>query len=285
MGKKRIDSRSVGLDVAAELVKWLTGAENLHYGLWSGLEVNASNLGAAQAAYTAKLFAFLPDGPLSILDVGGGAGETAKELIALGHRVEIVVPSRCLADRCRNNAPQAKVHEMMFEDFEAMERFDLCLFSESFQYIPLETALDKGLKLTQPGGHVLIADCFRSEGFAARGEIRPPGGGHPIAKFRKAVAALPVEQLASEDITEAVAPSIDLEQELFHVIGKAVDRIDSELLIKRPRTRWAAAHLLKLILGRRRRARLDARLRGNFRTSAAFISNNRYIITLLRKLS
>ncbi|MFC0341377.1 class I SAM-dependent methyltransferase [Paracoccus niistensis] len=284
MGKKRLDSRSVGLDVAAELVKWLTGAENLHYGLWTGLEVNASNLGAAQAAYTAKLFAFLPDGPLSILDIGGGAGETAKELIALGHRVEIVVPSRCLADRCRNNAPQAKVHEMTFEDFEAAERFNLCLFSESFQYIPLETALDKALKVTQPGGHVLIADCFRSEGFAVAGEVRPPGGGHPIAKFRKAVAALPVEELASEDITEAVAPSIVLEQELFHVFGKAVDRIDSELLIKRPGTRWATAHLLKLILGRRRLARLDARLRGNFRTSEAFIRNNRYMITLLRKL-
>ena len=41
----------------------------------------------------------LPEGPLRILDIGGGAGETAKKLLALGHSVEIVVPSAFLAAR------------------------------------------------------------------------------------------------------------------------------------------------------------------------------------------
>ncbi len=283
MGKKRIDTRAIGLDVGAEFAKWLTGSEHMHYGLWSGLEVNASNLGAAQAAYTEKLFGYLPDGPLSILDIGGGAGETAKKLIALGHRVEIVVPSQSLAERCRANAPEATIHQMKFEDLEAEQRFDLCLFSESFQYIPMATALNKALELTKPGGHILIADCFRSDGIAARGKLRTPGGGHPVAQFRETVAALPLEQIALEDITEAVAPSIDLEQALFNVVGTGLARIDTELAAKRPIARWVLAHLLKLALGRRRLLRLDARLRGRFRTSEAFIQNNRYLITLLRK--
>ncbi|WP_227420969.1 methyltransferase domain-containing protein [Roseitranquillus sediminis] len=283
MAKKRMDSRSVGLDVAAEFAAWLTGAENLHYGIWSGLEVDASNLGAAQAAYTAKLFAYLPDGPLSILDIGGGAGETPKET----HRPRTSGGNRgsshSIADRCRENVPEARVHEVTFEEFEDEERFDLCLFSESLQYIPLKTALEEALKVTRRDGCILIADCFRSEGFATRGEIRPPGDGHPIASFRKAVAALPLEQLASEDITEAVAPSIDLEQGLYHVFGKALARIDLELATKRPKTRWVTAHLLKLTLGRRRVVRLNARLSGDFRTSEAFIRNSIYLVTLLRK--
>ncbi len=70
-----------------------------------GLDVSAGNLRRAQDAYTEKLFALLPPGPLRILDIGGGAGETAKKLLALGHSVEIVVPSAYLAGRCRANAP------------------------------------------------------------------------------------------------------------------------------------------------------------------------------------
>ena len=87
---KKIDTRAVGLDVGLAFIRWLTGAENLHYGLWTGLEVTAGNLRTAQDAYTAKLFGYLPKGPLRILDIGGGAGETAKKLLALGHSVEIL---------------------------------------------------------------------------------------------------------------------------------------------------------------------------------------------------
>ena len=98
MGQK-IDTQAVGLDVGLAFIHWLTGAENLHYGLWSGLEVTAGNLRQAQDAYTVKLFGYLPEGRLRILDIGGGAGETAKKLLALGHSVEIVVPSPFLAAR------------------------------------------------------------------------------------------------------------------------------------------------------------------------------------------
>ena len=115
---KKLDTQSIGLDVGLSFVKWLTGAENLHYGLWDGLDVRAENLGTAQSAYTDKLFELLPAEPCRILDIGGGAGETAKKLIALGHQVDIVIPAPFLADRCRANAPTATVHEMPFEDFE-----------------------------------------------------------------------------------------------------------------------------------------------------------------------
>lgn len=281
MAGEKINTQAIGLDAGLGFMRWLTGAENLHYGLWTGIEPNAENLGAAQAAYTERLFSYLPDGKLSILDIGGGAGETARKLIALGHEVDIVVPSPLLAERCRDNAPDAVVHEMMFEDFQSDKRFDLCLFSESFQYIDLDVALDKALDHVTGTGHVLIADCFRSEDFAPDGKTRIPGGGHGIAAFQAAVQARPVTVLRDEDITDAVAPSIDLEQKLFHVFGDAISLIDAEISAKRPKTRWILSRALGLLMGKRKLHRLDRRLRGNERTSAVFQRNNRYVITLL----
>lgn len=282
---EKLDTKAIGLDVGLGFIRWLTGSENLHYGLWTGLEVSAGNLGRAQAAYTDKLFGLLPPGRLRILDIGGGAGETARKLIALGHEVEIVVPSPLLAQHCRANAPEATVHETTFEDFATDGRFDLCLFSESFQYIPLDIALPKALDLLGAGGHVLIADCFRSEDFRGGGAVRVVGGGHGIREFRNALSALPVEVLHDEDITGAVAPSIDLEAGFFHVFGVALTRIDGELVAKRPKTRWLLVRALKTLVSERRRLRIDERLRGEGRTSELFLANNRYVMVKLLKLA
>ena len=278
MGQK-IDTRAVGLDTGLALIRWLTGAESLHYGLWTGLEVTAGNLRRAQDAYTDKLFALLPPGPLRILDIGGGAGETAKRLIALGHRVEIVVPSAYLAARCRVNAPEAVVHACLFQDFTGGGGFDLCLFSESYQYIPLDDGVPRALTLLAPGGQVLIADCFRSDAYQGRAVHGPqPGGGHKLRAFRDKVQGWPVEVSHEEEITGAVAPSVDLEQGLFNVVGLGVQRIQTELAAKKPVARWALARLLGLFLSRRRRTHLMQRLTGADRNAAVFRTYNHYMI-------
>lgn len=281
---KKIDTRAVGLDVGLAFIRWLTGADNLHYGLWTGLEVTAGNLRAAQDAYTVKLFGYLPKGPLRILDIGGGAGETAKKLLALGHSVEIVVPSAFLAARCRVNAPEAVVHECRLEDFNGSGPFDLCLFSESFQYIPLRESLPRCDRLLAPGGQILIADCFRAEGFQGRKAIgAQPGGGHGERPFRAAVETSAFHIVAEEDITAAVAPSIDLEQQLYAVLGHGVTRLSDELRDKRPLGRWMLVRLIGLFLSRKRRANLMQRLTGGTRTSEVFKQFNRYRILRLER--
>lgn len=283
MGQK-IDTRAIGLDTGLALIRWLTGAENLHYGLWDGLEVAAGNLRRAQDAYTEKLFALLPQRPLRILDIGGGAGETAKKLLALGHRVEIVVPSAYLAGRCRVNAPEAIVHECTFQDYAGTGPFDLCLFSESFQYIPLEQGLPRCLGLLAPGGQVLIADCFRTAAYKGRDVQGPqPGGGHPMASFREMLARLPVAVTHDEDITDSVAPSIDLEQGFFNVLGQGLSSAQAEIGAKRPRSWWWATRALRLFLSEKRRRNLMRRLTDRTRTAEAFRTYNRYIILRLSK--
>ena len=61
---RTIATRALGLEISLNVVHWLTGHENLHYGYWDGLEVRAENLGRAQQAYTDHLLAFLPAGRL-----------------------------------------------------------------------------------------------------------------------------------------------------------------------------------------------------------------------------
>lgn len=283
MGQK-IDTRAVGLDTGLALMRWLTGAENLHYGLWTGLEITAGNLRRAQDAYTERLFAALPPDPLRILDIGGGAGETARKLIALGHSVEIVVPSAFLADCCRRNAPEAAVHECTFEAFAGAGPFDLCLFSESFQYIPIMDSLPKCAALLAPGGHVLIADCFRTDAYLGREEHGPqPGGGHRLSTFRAALLSVPFEVAEEEDLTEAVAPSIDLEQGFFNVIGTGLQRSSTELAQKKPLVSWMITRLTALFVKRKRRERLWQRLTERDRTSEAFKIYNRYLLLKLAR--
>jgi MPBQ/MSBQ methyltransferase len=279
---EKIDTRAVGLDVGLAFIRWLTGAENLHYGLWTGLEVTAGNLKAAQEAYTAKLFGYLPQGRLRVLDIGGGAGETARKLIALGHQVEIVVPSPFLAQRCRENAPGATVHESTFEDFQGAGPFDLCLFSESFQYIPMDESLPKCAALLASDGQVLIADCFRTEAYKGRQAHGPQaGGGHRLAAFRAALEASPFRVAAEEDITEAVAPSIDLEQQLFNVIGHGVTRISEEIREKKPGAHWTLSRFIGLFLSKKRRTNLMRRLTGTERNAESFRRFNRYLMLRL----
>lgn len=282
MAAEKIDTQAIGLDTGLALARWLTGKEHLHYGLWTGLDVAAGNIGPAQEAYSARLFALLPARPnLRILDIGGGAGETAKKLIALGHRVEIVVPSAYLAGRCRINAPQAVVHQCFFEDLHSDGGFDLCLFSESFQYIPLVISLEKARSLLVPGGEILIGDCFRSDSFKQDPTFYTVGGGHGVAAFRATLATQPLAILAEHDITDAVAPSIDLEQALFNVLGVGLAGFDRELAAKRPWKHWLMHRALRLVMNARKRARLSQRLFDQARTSAVFIANNRYLLIRL----
>jgi MPBQ/MSBQ methyltransferase len=279
---KKIDTRAVGLDVGLMFIRWLTGAESLHYGLWTGLEVNAGNLRAAQDAYTAKLLGYLPPPPARVLDIGGGAGETAKKLLSLGYQVEIVVPSAFLAARCRANAPGAVVHETVFETAVLEGRFDVCLFSESFQYIPMGESLPKCLGLLAPAGRIVIADCFRTEAYRGRHAEGPkPGGGHALAGFRAVLGGLPLRGAAEEDITEAVAPSIDLEQSFYNVLGLGLLRLRAELAEKRPASLWILGKFLAAVLSRKRRANLMARLTERERTGAAFAAYTRYLMLRL----
>lgn len=279
----KIDTRALGLDVGLTAVKFLTGEENLHYGYWSGLDVIAANVGAAQNAYTQKLFEFLPDREkLSILDIGGGAGVTAQKLVSRGHSVEIVVPSAALAARCRANCDASvTINQCRFEEFETDKRYDICLFSESFQYIPMAYSLRRVQDLLKEGGAIVIGDCFRTERYGQGNLPTRVGGGFPYKRYEGLIGEYGLITEALEDVTEAVAPSVEIEQAFFNVIGYALERVEEELSSKKPFLHRSLGFLTHMILGRRRKDKLRARLNGSARNRENFKELNKYIMTRL----
>lgn len=279
---RKIDSKTLGLDLGVDYVRFLTGKEHLHYGIWEeGVEVCAGNLLRAQELYTERLISHLPEGnSLNILDVGGGAGETALTLYNLGHKLEIVVPSLPLAERCKAKLGESTpVHNLGFEDYVEGRKFDVCLFSESFQYIPMEISLKKARKVTRPGGLILISDCFRTHaGELNKKNYRPVGGGHSIAKFYAEVEKASLAIAFEDDITEKVAPSIELESEFYRFVGNSLARIDQELNDKTPLIRGAVVSIFKFLTIEKSRMKLQQRLTGHQRNKVEFCKYNCYLM-------
>ena len=263
------------------IAKFVTGKENIHYGVWDNLDPCLENLGKAQEQYTQLLFKYFPKKKkLKILDIGGGAGETARKLISLGHSVTVVVPSNILSRRClENTGNKAEVHNIKFEDYKPKKNqtFDLCLFSESFQYIPAKIALEKAKGLLSKDGQILVADCFRSN-LKNNSHNRRPGGGHPLSEMLKLIKDINLNIVSKKEITKSVAPSLDIEQRFYNVVGVGIDKLQQGLVTSYPWKMKLFNLVYKTIVSQKKRRRLHDRIYGNIRSSDNFIKFNHYMI-------
>ncbi len=227
----KVDSKEVGLVAGLNVLHFFLGTRDLHYGLWQDdLEVCVQNLPAAQRRYSEFLISHIPAGVRRILDVGCGAGGLASELLERGFEVEGVSPSPLLTDAARQQAGEGfRIHQGRFEDVEFSDddKFDLVMFSESFQYIGLDRVFENAKKRLRPGGHVLICDFFKT-GAPGKSVI---GGGHSLKQFEAALERSQLEVLEDIDITRETAPNLDLVEQMgrelfyptFRLIGYAFD--------------------------------------------------------------
>lgn len=209
--KNNVDLRDAGLRIGAVLGSFFFKTEHLHYGYWDeSLEINVENLPLAQQKYSAFLLEHVPAEVKSILDVGCGIGENARLLLDKGYKVDCVSPSAYLTEKTREKVQdQSEIFECFFEKVETDKRYDLILFSESFQYINMEQAFTQCMRLLNPGGYILICDFFRLRPQSAPVR-RAIGGGHRIERFFETVKRFPVEQLKDIDITRYTAPNYTL---------------------------------------------------------------------------
>jgi len=275
----KVDSREVGLIAGLNLFNFFIGTRDLHYGFWQDdLEVCIQNLPEAQRRYSNFLIGHIPPGVERILDVGCGAGGLASELLARGFRVEGVSPSPLLTEAAQRQAGAGfRIHQGRFEDvsFADDDRFDLVMFSESFQYITLERVLADAMQRLNPGGHILICDFFKT-GAPGRSVI---GGGHPVDKFDAALQKSGLEVVEDIDITRETAPNLDIVdqmgRELFHptfqLIGYA----------------FASNHpwLAKLLRWKYRKKlnKINRKYLSGERNAASFATHKIYRLLLLRK--
>ena len=171
--RKNPNSQELGLRIANIFGRYLLKTDHLHYGFWpDNLPVSLANLPKAQELYAEFLRDNIPEGVSSILDVGCGTGHNAELLLASGYQVDCVSPSPYLSSITRGKLQgRGKLYECTFEELPPGRKYDCLLFSESFQYIDLDTVFLRMPEFLNPGGCVIISDFFRipGEGSSAMG--------------------------------------------------------------------------------------------------------------------
>jgi 2-polyprenyl-3-methyl-5-hydroxy-6-metoxy-1,4-benzoquinol methylase len=184
-----LPSPEFGLALGLVVGRFAIGMQDLHYGYWTDdLDLVPTNIPRAQARYTEELIRDIPAGVRSVLDVGCGAGNTARKLLDLGYEVDCLSPNPWLNAQAEQAvAGRARVFLSKFENFEADRLYDLILFSESFLFMKAPQALARAAALLVPGGSILISDIFK----LPADERSPIGGGQDIRKYRALMAASP----------------------------------------------------------------------------------------------
>ena len=206
--RNKVSSQRIGLDIGLAVGRFFLNTEDLHYGYWpNGKEANVQNLAEAQVAHSQLIIDHIPDKTKSILDVGSGSGNLALKLLNLDYNVDCVIPSEFLAEQVSLKlGNRGKIHICDFEKIDDSKKYDLILFSESFQYVKLGESLNKIAKMLNSSGSLLICDFFRRN---VPGKS-PMGGGHSWNGFLEAVSKHPLKLQTDTDITEETAPTIDL---------------------------------------------------------------------------
>lgn len=231
--------RHEDLDLFARIFKVFADTPWLHYGLWlPGETPSMPKLREVQERYVDKLVALLPPPPASVLDIGGGTGAMAGRLHSLGYDVEMLTPSEVQVGLAREAlGDTVKVHLSRLEEFSTDRKFDVCLFSESFQYMPMSVSLPKAKAMLKPGGRVVIADCFRSENFKGGRQI---GGGHRFINLPMRADEEGFRITFDEDVTAMAAGTILLDQRVYQeVISPIVSDLGTSV-----RSRSAVLHWL-----------------------------------------
>lgn len=238
MSKKnrKVDSKEVGLEIGHILFKYFLDTEYLHYGLFTdNLDTEVSNLAPAQINYAKFLISNIPPQTKTILDVGCGSGKFAHELIQKGYQVDCVSPGTILTEHARKLLNgKSEIFQQKFEEVNTDKKYDMILFSESFQYINMDASFTNSIKFLNPDGHIMICDFFKNE---VEG-ISPLGGGHNFKEFQQVVKKYPVNLIKEQNITDETAPTIDLVNKLsMEVIMPVYNLL---FLLLEDRFKWVA---------------------------------------------
>lgn len=284
----KMTSRELGLVLAQQLLD----VEDLHYGLWDpDLELSLGNIALAQQRYTAMLLelikSLLSGQPAPcILDVGCGTGHILQHLIERGYRVDAVNPSAHLNKLVHERLAALQhssttLYETAFESLpleHCQHQYDLLLFSESFQYIPLPDIFAMAPELLRSGGRLVICDFFKTAAHSDGGEgDRSFSGGHLLAEFYRCVEHSPFRISHDEDLTARVSPNIALLDEwLTQRLVPALGSVDEYLLATRPRL----TRVLKW-LGRHKLARVRYKYLSGHRNQAVFEKYKSYRLLVL----
>jgi SAM-dependent methyltransferase len=225
-----------------------------------------------------------------VLDVGCGTGHLISQMLDRGYLADGVIPAKDLGALVRRRIGartgyQPHIFECRFEDFPVAEhrgRYDVVLFSESFQYIKPTDSLPLVQQLLKPGGMLLICDFFKT---AAHGDGGPGdksfGGGHPHQEYLGTMSRFPFRLVRDDDITRRVSPNLKLLNDwLMNRAKPASQTIDTFLRSNYP----VSTRLLKWVL-RKRLRKLQYKYFSGHRSQETFEKYKTYHLMVYRLAS
>lgn len=200
----------------------LTGSSYLHYGYWEPLPVSTEErslfrLQIAQEAYSKKLLSFLPPNIESLLDVGCGIGGNAVFLLDQGLKVDGLAPDPFQQEKfLEKTQGRAKFYLSKFEDFQTPYPYDVVMLSESSQYMASEDIAKSAAAALKPNGYLLLADMLRTDANYTEGIF---SNCHIVEELSDALSHAGFQLIKREDISQPVAPTLDLAVEHFRQFG------------------------------------------------------------------
>jgi len=225
----KIKSNIIGLDIGLVFGRFFLGTDDLHFGYWpDGEKPTPQNFAWAQENHSRLIIEKIPGDAKQILDVGSGSGNLALKLLDAGYRVDCVIPSEYLAVAVQEKLNgRGKTYICKFEDLSFTERYDVIIFSESFQYVNMSASLAKVEKMLSPGGHLLICDFFKLD--VPMKSVM--GGGHSWVAFKETIANSKLELISDEDITDGTAPTVDFLDLFCKEVLKPVGEMAGEYML------------------------------------------------------
>ena len=210
--KRKSDFKEAGLQIELFVLKFFLKSEYLHYGYFTdGLKGDIQNFAAAQQNYTNFLISNIPADVKTILDVGCGSGKVAEELINKGYEVDCVNPGSATNNFVIERlGKRINLYNCNFQDLEVEKQYDLVLFSESFQYIPVKETHKGLLKYCKKNGYVIICDFFHRN---IPGKS-PMGGGIDFPLWEEELKHFDFNVIKEQDITAETAPTNDIINQL-----------------------------------------------------------------------
>jgi len=217
---RKINSRDIGLEIGLIFGNYFLKTNHLHFGYWTNdLKIDLSNLPKAQENYSSFIASHIPEGTKTILDVGCGSGSFALKLIKMGYQVDCVSPSRLLTENVRNLlGNKSHIFECSYEEMKTENRYNAILFSESFQYVNIEKALENSVKFLNDAGYLLICDFFKTN---ADGKSML-GGGHKLDRFYDLISQYPFTLVRDIDITQETAANLAIVNHFLTSVGLPV---------------------------------------------------------------